>query len=864
MTLPDTLESIDHHAFYGFDNIVSLEPALPASVTNLGTAVFYGWSKFNQPFVIPDGLTALSDSLFEGWVSFDQPFEIPESVRYLGSRTFRHWRKYNQPFSIPSAVQGCLVETFEGWVSFDKPFVIPSGVTYMDGNALIEAVKCPYVLFEGAVPLFNNMGGLLYTFWGDPIYSMAEGFATWVRRDHLASWNAATAVIGDPIEDGEAMFDSFPIRVVEQQVTYMVNDAFYADALFTNVLFNGGSAVIDPPANPVAPTAHVFGGWKYANDDPFDNGNPDSDRDVVVYASFDSLVSSPNYWVMNAAGTHIEHYTNYVKDGWALAVSVDANGEDLTILSHTTYPTSSGNSSGNTAPLDAAITLPLGDPMYANDLLSDRYLVAIGITGSSLSWSPFYTMTGVNNAQTRITALTLPDTLVTIGNNVFSGWSIFNDATFTTIPPNVTVLGRGVFGGWSAYNQPFTWPAHLSEIPYMTFADWKVFNQPFEVPNSVTTIGQGAFCGWSIFNNSFTLPDTITTLRDSVFQNWTSFNQSFTVPGSVTRIEAFAFQGWQSFNKPFTLPNSVDFIDTYAFYGWQSCSHPFVVPESVMTMGEGIFLFGKFPYVLFENECPVGMPLQFSMPAQPPFMISGFMSWMLRGNLESWNASSRVSGGLIEDGTAIFSDYPIRVVEQMITLDAGDGSVNPGSVLYTNQLFAAANKTTAYYPTLPDAEAPAGYVFTGWTNSNGTVFMGGEVDKAADFTLYACYAFDSQDYRVMVTAIEVDPETMDVRLEWDVTPFVPGSVVIEKTQIRFADTLSDSDYGLSAWLDLRNNALRTAVEGDEIGVTVKTANVTHAATILGAYIADFKLAHRDTDDETCGFFYVIVNGVLKE
>jgi hypothetical protein len=127
------------------------------------------------------------------------------------------------------------------------------------------------------------------------------------------------------------------------------------------------------------------------------------------------------------------------------------------------------------------------------------------------------------------------------------------------------------------------------------------------------------------------------------------------------------------------------------------------------------------------------------------------------------------------------------------------------------------------------------------------------------------------DYRVRVTAIDVDPVSMDVSLEWDITPFVSGSIVTNKTQIRFADVLGSPSYTVSQWYDLRDEARVTRMHDIDsahggIAVTAKAASplTAHAATVPGKYLRDFRQEYRGSSDETAGFFYVIVNGALKE
>ena len=537
---------------------------------------------------------------------------------------------------------------------------------------------------------------------------------------------------------------------------------------------------------------------------------------------------------------------------------------------------------------------------------------------TAIDASAFYGWAAFNQS------FTLPSSLKTIGNFAFSGWSAFNNPSFTTIPSHVTSLGIGVFQSWLAYNQPFTWPVHLTKIPAYTFYDWRAFNSAFTFasPSSVTTIDSGAFSEWVAFNNtSFpTIPSSVTTLGESVFSfwraynqpfawpvhlteipaytfsTWTSFNNDFTIPEGLVSIGPYAFEYWMGFNKPFALPSSLRTIGSYAFsywesfnqdftfppmiqsiggmafYSWISHNKPFVLPASLTTCGATPFYSGYYhPYILFEGACVLpdlvswygwdwnGM---YTQNGYSYIYAPGFTTWIRRAHLASWNSAS-LTVGLIEDGAAMYDSFPIRLLDYQVTYMTN--GFEYATALFTNVLFHGVGSAVINPPANP--AAPAGFAFDGWEYDNNAPFSNASVATNRDIVVYATFIAsgpEPDDHRVRVTAIAVDPVTMDVTLEWDVTPFVPGSIVIADTKICFSDTLSDSTYGVSAWHDLRNGTMRAVIGHAEIGVSVKTADVTHAATIPGAYIADFKEEFRGTDDEAAGFFYVIVNGVLKE
>jgi len=184
------------------------------------------------------------------------------------------------------------------------------------------------------------------------------------------------------------------------------------------------------------------------------------------------------------------------------------------------------------------------------------------------------------------------------------------------------------------------------------------------------------------------------------------------------------------------------------------------------------------------------------------------------------------------------------------------------TALFTNTLFNGTGETAVVNPPADPIASFGGWKYV----DDDAPFSNGSVATNRDIVVYATIAAEPEgvDYRVMITAITVDPVTMDVTLAWDVTPFEAGSVEIGKTKILYSDTLSDPVYTVSQWMNL---CASTRVVGD-VTLSVATANVTHAGVILGDYLSFLRggmlVPLRTTGSDNCGFFTVIVNGVLKE
>ena len=188
-------------------------------------------------------------------------------------------------------------------------------------------------------------------------------------------------------------------------------------------------------------------------------------------------------------------------------------------------------------------------PWYAYCFHIDTVIVEEGIT---------YIGKNAFSDMTSLTSITLPDSLISVGEAAFSGCGIINitlpsgvteigldafaDCTeleFISIPDGVTVIPEGLFFMCSALSS-ISLPKNLTAINEAAFGNCTSLTE-ITIPNSVITIGDGAFIGCSSLTE-LTLPDNLTTINESVLGGCSSLT-NITIPDSVVTInkEAFAY-----------------------------------------------------------------------------------------------------------------------------------------------------------------------------------------------------------------------------------------------------------------------------------------------------------------------------------
>ena len=180
---------------------------------------------------------------------------------------------------------------------------------------------------------------------------------------------------------------------------------------------------------------------------------------------------------------------------------------------------------------------------------------------------------------TNLTAVTLPDGLVEIGNYAFSGCKNLESVT---LPESLTTLGDYAFSSCKSL-KTIKIPSGVTTIPDQCF-DGCSSLESVTIPEGVTTIGGHAFYGCNL--NALTLPESLTTLGDRAFSGCKNL-ESVTLPESLKTFGYNAFEACKSL-KAIKIPSGVTTIPYQCFNGCSSLES-IAIPEGVTDIGNEAF-----------------------------------------------------------------------------------------------------------------------------------------------------------------------------------------------------------------------------------------------------------------------------------
>ena len=187
----------------------------------------------------------------------------------------------------------------------------------------------------------------------------------------------------------------------------------------------------------------------------------------------------------------------------------------------------------------------------------------------------------------KLTSVTIPDSVTTIGGGAFKSCT---SLTSVTIPDSVTTIGDSAFGECSSLKEfkgkfaADNGRCLIMDNTIIAYAN--ASGTTYTIPDSVTTIGLWVF-GYCTSLTSVTIPDSVTTIGVRAFASCKSLT-SVTIGNSVTTIGEGAFC-WCTSLTSVTIPDGVTTIGVWAFTNCESLKTVYCKPTTPPTGGYDMF-----------------------------------------------------------------------------------------------------------------------------------------------------------------------------------------------------------------------------------------------------------------------------------
>lgn len=561
--LPDTVEIIEDHAFYGCKNLGG-DLVLPKSLKFIKHGAF-GDCNFTGDLEIPEGVTTIEQNAFED-VGFTGKLTLPQSLTELGELAFINCDFTGElviPQSLKYIPNACFFNCrFTGTLTFTQS-VARIGDRAFAGSRVSKVVILGKTTEIDSNP-FENMGATIYGYSESEAFTCAKSYKIPFVDLETGEMTPSTVLTSgdwsyELLVDGNAQITGYcgsdtnlciPEEIEGHRVISIGASAFRQNEKLESVEF---------PDTLMRIGKYAFYGCK---DMSGDLTIPDSVTDIGPYA-FEAcdidgnVVLSKGLKQIRCAVFRNSRFAGdlVIPDG-VERIEIDAFYEN--------------KFTGNLV-IPESVEEIERRAFYGNRFTGDLVLPS---SVKKIGEDAF----AYNTSKGR---LRLSEGLLSIGASAFSHC----DFTGTlTIPQSVAEIGASAFSGCD-FSGDLVLPAGLKRIENGVFS-YCGFTGHLEIPEGIEEIGDSAFSGCGFTGNLF-FPSSVKKIGESAFQSCQYLNGKLTLPEGITSIGYCTFRGC-GFTGRLTVPRSVARIEEYAFCSTKGISE-IVIPRETVRIGQTAF-----------------------------------------------------------------------------------------------------------------------------------------------------------------------------------------------------------------------------------------------------------------------------------